>query len=905
VLRLFFCVFVGLVFALNVQAYDETKLIASDGAVLDLFARSVDIDGDTAVVGAYAADNNGDSSGGAYVYTRSGSNWVETELSSSASPGDGFGFSVAIDGDTLAVGTLNGNAVYVYTRSGLDWSLQDTLTKTGGNFGVSVDIDGETLIVGCGEEDTDSDGDGDGAAYIYTRSGSTWGSEERLIAPSPSADNASNKFGYSVAIDNGTAVVGAYQYCYAGVTYTGAAWVYTGSGSNWTLQGDLADLAGSDLEQADFFGWSVDVDGDTVLVGAYRDGGSVSVGAAYAFVRTGSTWSMQDKIFASNAGSGGKYFGCSVSILGDRAFIGAYDDLIDGKSLGCVYEFTRNGSTWSEENSFRASDVAYDDTFGYSLAQCESYVIVSSYRDNNENGSTAGAAYIFDLGFVPKVFNEFQVNTFSGNQQLKPVVASNRQGEFVVVWQSKYTTDAELWYEISAQRYDQYGRKIGNEFIVNQTAIEGQDNPQIAMRDDGSFVVVWESYISSSNSTMEDIYGRLYDADCNPLTDEFLINTLRYSRQIDAGVGFNENGEFMVVWNSFHNAYDPVRYWEIRARIYNADGTPKTVDWAVTNDMDISTPQVISNGKGGYFLIYGKDNHHIYAAEYSGVGGFVSPDHLLAETSGGGTYRFDAHIDLLDNSVALVYGKQPKTNSEFLNVYAKKFDSNFNEIVSETILNDPNVFRCGAVSIDQFSNGDYVVTWTRKGDDDNKYDDSFARRFSSSFEPLEAQQAVNKVHSPRADSTFYISTCDVSVIGADQYIVAWAFNIGNDDMDIMAAVGPATYLGDFDFSGQVDIADLAMLAERWLSGEPVLDIAPDGGDGVVNLLDYSKLFEQGLYTWTSSADFDRSGKVDILDLAMLAQNWLSDEPVFDIAPDGGDGIVNLLDLAVFCGRWLD
>lgn len=381
------------------------KLIASDGADYNYFGVNVSIDGDTAVVGAYIANNgNGPESGSAYVYTRNGSTWVETELPADAAAGERFGRSVVIDGDTLAVGAVEGDAVYVYTRSGPIWSLQQKLTGVvGSNFGISVDIDGDTLIAGADAEDIGANLY-QGAAYIYTRSGSTWTFRKKLIAPSPSPD-PSPHYGYSVAIDGDTAAVGAYRYSHAAL-YSGSAYVYTGSGSTWNLQGNLGTLAGGDLEYGDYFGRSVDVNNDTVLVGANRDespGGQADDGSAYVFVRNGSTWSKQQKLYASNVGDEGQFFGNSVSLLGDRALIGAYDDIIEGETKGAVHEFIRSGSTWTEQGSFiTASDGELSDKFGCSVAMSEPFAIVGAKDDDNENGTNnPGAAYIYNLGLSP------------------------------------------------------------------------------------------------------------------------------------------------------------------------------------------------------------------------------------------------------------------------------------------------------------------------------------------------------------------------------------------------------------------------------------------------------------------------------------------------------------------------
>lgn len=886
--RSFFFVFVGLIFASNAQGYDETKLIASDGAVSDYFGRSVAIDGDTAVVGAYSADNNGSNSGSVYVYTRNGSNWAETELSSSALPSDAFGYSVAIDGDTLVVGAPNGNAVYVYIRSGSVWSFQQKLTKSTGNFGVSVAVDGDTLIAGCYQEDTDTDGDGDGAAYIYTRSGTTWTSQKRLIAPSPSSDTASNYYGYSVAIDNGTVAVGAYRYSYSGV-YSGSAYVYTGSGSSWTLQGDLGALASADLEAGDYFGWSVDVDGDTVLVGAYRDGGSASVGAAYSFVRNGSTWSKQQKIFASNAGSGGKYFGCSVSLLGDRAFIGAYYDDIGGVVLGSVYEFLRDGSVWSEENSFRASDVANVDLFGYSVAQTESFMIASSYKDHNENGSDAGAAYIYDMGYIPKTLNQFQINTYADNRQQEPAIASNSKDRYVVVWESR-GQDGDL-YGVYGQLYDKNGFRIGDEFQINVTTPSFQYHPDVSMNAKGDFVVVWQAIDSGG---LYDIIARSFDLNGAPLTGEILVNTYTNSIQEQPSVSMNDSGDFVAVWASDKLTYLHAR--SICGRTFDAYGNPTSGEIVIA-DVSSDYPEVRLGQSGEFVVVWhnrnvSTDERNIFMRRYYSN---VTPKGNAAIVNSSLMYAIsEPKVDVKANGEIVVVWYHCLSNCTTSSIRCQHFNPDGSKLAGEYLIDNGTLISYTS-SLCILDDGSITIAWeTEEGLSGREI---WARKFDNNGIAEGDQFHINRYNSDDQSSP------DIASVG-NRYFVVWESD-GQDGSDtgVFGALGPATYLGDFDFSGQVDIADLLMLAWWWLSDEPVLDIAPEDGDGVINLLDYSKLFADGAYTWTSSADFDRSGKVDIHDLTKIAEGWLGNNVALDIAPNGGDGTVNLLDFSVLADQW--
>ncbi|MEL7234074.1 MAG: FG-GAP repeat protein, partial [Chloroflexota bacterium] len=282
---------------------------------------------------------------------------------------DNFGVSVGVDGDTVVVGapfedgsatTVNGSdddsaddagAAYVFVRNGSTWSQQAYLKAenagSGDQFGYSVAVDGDTVVVGAYLEDgsattvngpDDNSASAAGAAYVFVRSGSTWTQEAYL-----KADNAGSgdRFGYSVAVDGDTVVVGAYTEDGSATTVNGpddnlagaagAAYVFTRVGSTWSQQAYLkADNAGV----SDFFGYSVAVDGDTVVVGAVIEDGSATTvngpdddlagnaGAAYVFTRVGSTWSQQAYLKAENAGASDQ-FGWSVAVDGDTVVVGA------------------------------------------------------------------------------------------------------------------------------------------------------------------------------------------------------------------------------------------------------------------------------------------------------------------------------------------------------------------------------------------------------------------------------------------------------------------------------------------------------------------------------------------------------------------------------------------------------
>jgi len=402
----------------------QFKLTASDAEAGDIFGYSVSVSGDTAVVGAASDDHAGSASGSAYVFTRSGSTWTQQAklTASDAAAGDGFGWSVSVWGDTAVVGALGDDdggslsgSAYVFTRSGGVWTQQAKLTASDAavedQFGRSVSVSGDTAVVGSSFDD--DGGESSGSAYVFTRSGSTWTQQAKLTASDAAAEDL---FGYSVSVSGDTAVVGASFDDDAGES-SGSAYVFTRSGSTWTQQ---AKLTASDAATGDYFGRSVSVSDDTAVVGAPAndDAGDCS-GSAYIFKRSGSTWTQQAKLTASDAAARDA-FGEPVSVSGDTAVVGAYA----GGAGGSAYVFTRSGSTWTQQAKLTASDAAAGDIFGYSVSVSGDTAVVGA--PSNSAGSASGSAYVFDLGSPgPPVVSSFSINNGAAKTPIRTVTLKN------------------------------------------------------------------------------------------------------------------------------------------------------------------------------------------------------------------------------------------------------------------------------------------------------------------------------------------------------------------------------------------------------------------------------------------------------------------------------------------------
>ena len=386
---------------INSLLAQQVRLRASDASPNDRFGASVAISGDTVVVGSYG-DNVGAGSfqGSAYVFVHSGTTWSQQQklTASDGAPDDRFGYSVGISGDTVVVGSYGANAyqgsAYVFVRSGTTWSQQQKLTASDGAaddyFGHSVCIDGDTVVVGAGEDDVGANAN-QGSAYVFVRSGTTWQQQQKLTA----IDGATiDQFGISVSISGNTTVVGAFG---ANVD-RGSAYVFVRSGTTWMHQ---QQLIASDGDASDAFGVSVAISGDTVVVGANQDdvGANLHQGSAYVFVRSGATWWQQQKLTAID-GVANRVFGSSVAISGDTAIVGSASDQVFpvlGLYPGSAYAFVRTGTSWSQQK-LTASDGAFQDLFGASVAISGATVVVGASYDDVGASFDQGSAYLFTCG---------------------------------------------------------------------------------------------------------------------------------------------------------------------------------------------------------------------------------------------------------------------------------------------------------------------------------------------------------------------------------------------------------------------------------------------------------------------------------------------------------------------------
>lgn len=358
--------------AITAASYtQQAKLIGSDATRYGDFGRDVAISGDTVIVGSSQELIDNSVLGSAYIFVRSEAGWSQQQrlTVNDLNSGAFFGGSVAIFNDTAIVGahgatvgtTIHQGAAYVYVRSGTTWTQVQKLTASDGGyedyFGVAVAFSGDTAIIGAHNAETDVSTDHTGKVYVFVRNGMTWVEQQTLTA---NDGQDLDGFGRYLAIDGDTAVISSHGDDDRGGD-SGSAYVFNRSGTVWIQQ---QKLLAADGATSDNFGASVDISGDTVIVGApYHDiGSNGNQGSVYVYLRTGTVWAQQQQLTAAD-GLADDTFGVGVTISGSTLAIGAPGDAWKGSA----YIFERSGTTWTEQQILTASDGSLYDSFGASL----------------------------------------------------------------------------------------------------------------------------------------------------------------------------------------------------------------------------------------------------------------------------------------------------------------------------------------------------------------------------------------------------------------------------------------------------------------------------------------------------------------------------------------------------------
>jgi len=410
----------------------EFKLLPADRATGDQFGTAVALAGDAALIGAHFDDDRGSQAGSAYVFRYTGTTWVEEDklLAPDGGADDEFGLTVAISGDTALVGVrfdddagADAGAAHVFRRNGTTWmpaaKLRASDGAAGDEFANAVALDGPTALIGAHFDDdaglragtafifrglgdcngngtldlcdlvngTSFDSDGDGIPDECVPELCASSEIDEVLAPDGAAGDW---FGHDVALADDWLLVGAWLDDDRGFA-SGAAYLYAFNGLAARFH---TKLVPAELTGGEWFGYSVDIDGDVAVVGAWGDdvNGSLS-GSAYVFRYDGQQWNQETRLLPLDGGPNVN-FGSAVAIAGNVIVVGAHSDDQQGAESGSAYVFRFNGSTWTQENKLLPPDGAAGDEFGRAVDLSGDWILVGS-RFDGDLGTNSGSAYLF------------------------------------------------------------------------------------------------------------------------------------------------------------------------------------------------------------------------------------------------------------------------------------------------------------------------------------------------------------------------------------------------------------------------------------------------------------------------------------------------------------------------------
>lgn len=385
------------------------ELSPSQRMAKDWFGISIAIGGNTVVVGQY--DANIENTGAAYVYVKPKNGWTNMTQTAKLTPsdsGEGFGTSVAISGNVIVVGAANASnqrdpaagpgAAYVFVKPASGWTdMTETAKLTasdgqpGDAFGNSVSISGNTIAVGAIFV-TDKSGNGfAGKAYVFVRPHAGWTGKLTETAQLTASDSQLlNYMGASIAINGGTVLVGAYGHN----NFQGVGYVFVKPSGGWSSMTQTAELSASHGKASDFLGFAGALIGKTAVLGA--PGVGQGKGLAYVFVEPARGWAnMTETARLRGVNSiAGDSFAQAVAVTNLQIVIGAPGATVDSQfGQGAIYLFTKPSTGWKSTFHAReltASDGVGNDNFGVSVGNGQNAVVAGSIGNQNP-----GAAYVF------------------------------------------------------------------------------------------------------------------------------------------------------------------------------------------------------------------------------------------------------------------------------------------------------------------------------------------------------------------------------------------------------------------------------------------------------------------------------------------------------------------------------
>jgi hypothetical protein len=365
---------------------------------------------------------------------------------------------------------------------------------------------------------------------------------------------------------------------------------------------------------------------------------------------------------------------------------------------------------------------------------------------------------------VGPVGPEFLVNTHITQLQGSPSVAAAESGEFVIAWQSSYQ-DGDS-FGIYAQRYDASGTAQGAEIRVNTHTTNAQLRPTVAMDDDGDFVIVWEGIGQDGDSS--GVFGQRYSATGTPVGSEFQVNVFTTQSQYTPTVAMDDSGNFVVTWVSF--GQEAVT-WGVYGRRYAADGTALGNEFRINSTTTgiLSFPDIAADQAGNFVVAWQRDapgsaNDGIFARRYTAAGTALGSEfHVSTATSG-----VQANVSLaMDNSGGfLIAWESSPQDGSMSGIYARRYDAAGVAQGGEFLVNTYTTEAQSAPTVAIDADGEFAIAWSSNGQDGDATG-VHLQRFDAAGLPADPELQVNTY------TTGSQQLPAIAFTSAGQFVIAW------------------------------------------------------------------------------------------------------------------------------------
>jgi hypothetical protein len=413
-------------------------------------------------------------------------------------------------------------------------------------------------------------------------------------------------------------------------------------------------------------------------------------------------------------------------------------------------------------------------------------------------------SFVVILGTAMALQAEFQVNTYTTDDQEFPAIAMGAQGDFVVVWRSaKQDAGSRGTY---GQRFDADGTPIGGEFKINTTSVGGRvsTGPSVALDSYGNFVVAWTGYRDDE----ENIIARRYNAGGSPITGEFVVNTQTHSAYINSHIGptvaMNASGAFVIVWQAWHGDSSGHGNWCVYGRTYNSNGVPQADEFMITQLPHGYVPDVAMDESGDFVVAWKRNGDSVnppmgsyirfrrYNADGTPKDDAVQiTDELNIGIHSGPSMAMDGDGDFV---IAWPVGPWP------YDIYAQRFDANGAPIDEPFLVNTHTDDSQGLPSVGMDEQGEFVIVWFSMNQDGSDMG-IFGQRYNSDGTPVDEEFQVNTYTSGRQWHP------DIALSESGRFVTVWQDEDGQDGSGygIFAEFGrlprQLTYYVDADATG--------------------------------------------------------------------------------------------------------